>query len=232
MPIESVHSLLDLIALPIPDFVDVSYQILLERRPARAERDERAGAVRAGLGRTRFLADMCMSPEYEQRWDHVLKEGDDVAFVEAMFRRYLNRSADPDGSQHYVNLLGKGKSRSRTARDIASSREAKTERTFWFELNHLVAAERAERHWFRRWFGHGRRSRMLRNVIQEAQMQCRPQFVSVSQPAIAPQSMSFSQPVLISQSNPAAAALASDRLFQGYGSRRVLSRLRHAAGAM
>ncbi|VWX53248.1 DUF4214 domain-containing protein [Novosphingobium sp. 9U] len=220
-----INSVLDLISLPIDDFVDESYRILLSRTPGLPEKTERAGVLRAGLGRIQFLADMGRSPEYLQRHEQMLRTGDDTTFIHALFHRYLNRAPDSDGLHHYTKLLMKGKGRTRIARDVARSREARGKRTFWYELEHLIAVNRAERHWLRRWFGHGPRQRLLRNLGHEALLQHNLTHARVPQHLPAAVAHAALNPHVPDN----AAHLHMDTRNQGHDTRRAMSRLQHAA---
>lgn len=222
-----VNSVLDLVSLPVNDFVDKSYQTLLSRTPSPPEKMERAGALRAGLGRIRFLSDMVQSPEYRTHHELMLRTGDDTAFIHALFHRYLNRSPDSDGLHHYSELLKRGKARARLARDIARSGEARAKSTFWYELEHLIASDRAERHWLRRWFGHSTRQRRLRNLAYEVLLQHNAMH------ARGPQDLpeAFAQGTLNPHAQDDGAHLHMDTQNQGRDTRRAISRLQHAAGS-
>lgn len=222
-----VNSVLDLISLPIDDFVGESYRILLSRIPNPSERTERAGVLRAGLGRVRFLADMVKSPEYQQRHEQMLRTGVDIFFIHSLFQRYLDRAADSEAVHHYTELLMRGKSRTRIARDIAHSREARNKRTFWYELEILIAADWAERHWLKRWFGQGSRQRRLRNLGHEALLQRNSRHEGGAQhwPA------AVVHPTAIPHVSENNAHWHVDTRNQGHDTRRALSRLQHAAGS-
>ncbi len=224
MHTEKVKSVLDLISLQIDDFVDESYRILLNRTPNPSERMERTGVLRAGLGRIRFLADMGQSPEYRRRHEQMLRSSNDTDFIHALFQHYLGRAPDSNGLHHYTESLTKGKSRMRLARDIARSREARGKRTFWYELEHLINIDQAERHWLRRWFGHGTRQRKLRNLRHEALLQHNQRYQGVPQRLpIAAAQPTPNSPVLLSH-------WSMDGRNQGRDTRRAMSRLQHAAG--
>lgn len=221
-----VNSVLDLISLPINDFVDESYRVLLSRIPGPSEKTERAGALRAGLGRIRFLCDMAQSPEYLQRYEQMLLTSDNTAFVHALFHRYLSRAADSEGLNHYTEQLMQGKSHKRLAQDIARSGEARAKRTFWYELEHLIILDRAERHWLWRWFGHGTRVRKLRNLTHEALLRHNPRYEGVSQNWPAGDVHATPSPDVPEN----VAHLHTDVRNQGHDTRRAISRLQHAAG--
>lgn len=223
-----VNSILDLISLPIIDFVEESYRILLNRLPHPQEKTERAGALRAGLGRIRFLSDMTRSPEYRQRCEHMLYTADNAAFVHVLFHNYLNRVPDSDGLQHYAGLLEGGRPRARVMRDIARSREARFKRTLWYELEHLITIDRAEQHWLRRWFGHSTRQRKLLNLGHEALLQHNLMHTMVAQHLRA----EVAHTTLNPSAPDNAAFLHMDSQNQSHDIRRVITRLRHVAGSL
>lgn len=167
MPAVEIASVLDLFALPIPEFVEASYGRMLGRSPDSAEMQERCGALRAGLGRAEFLARLGHSAEFLERHNGAARDQSDGAFLEEVYQRYLGRQIDPQGIEGHLRLLARGKSRKHVVRRIANSREARLKRTFWFELDELLTGERAERHWFKRWFGkHQRRERRRNQMIE------------------------------------------------------------------
>jgi predicted SAM-dependent methyltransferase len=63
------------------------------------------------------------SPEaFRRRLDGA---GDDAAFVDAVYRKYLARAPDPSGRQHLVSLLAQGADRPTIAARVEKSAEAK-----------------------------------------------------------------------------------------------------------
>lgn len=172
MPAENIVSVIDLLALPIPEFVEASYHHMLGRSPQPAEIKAQCGLLRAGHGRSRFLGDLAKSEEYRARRDGALHNQTDSAFLEQVYLQYLGRQIDPQGMAGYLRALARGKSRKRIVKQIAGSREARTRRTLWFELDQLLADERAQRHWLRRWIGnHGRAERSRNRMIEVARLQ-------------------------------------------------------------
>jgi len=165
VPRDDPQSILDLLTLPVSDFVDASYRLLLRRRPGPAEVAEQSGVLHAGLGRIRFLSDLSVSVEY--RAGAASKEQGDAAFLEELYMRYLGRPVDPQGMDRYLGLLARGRSRERIRRTVAGSREARSKRTLWFELDRLLEDERTERYWLRRWFGRSRRRERRKNLMHE-----------------------------------------------------------------
>jgi hypothetical protein len=176
VPTDEIASVLDLLALPIPTFVEAAYQQLLGRSPDPTEIQQRCGALRAGRGRLVFLTDLSMSAEFRDRCDGIRRGQSDGAFLEDVYQRYLGRQIDPQGMDVNLRFLARGRSRKHVMRQIAKSREARTKRTFWFELDALLADELAEKHWFWRWFGRygrreRRRNRMVELTLRHAAMQ-------------------------------------------------------------
>lgn len=222
-----VNSVLDLISLPIDDFVAEAYRLLLGRRPGELERTERVGALRAGLGRVRFLADMGQSQEYRQCHERMLQTGNDDEVIHALFHIYLNRAPDSDGLQHYGGLLKMGRGRAHVARDIARSPEASCARTFRFELENLITIDQAERHWLRRWFGHNKRQGRLHNLEHEVLLQHN--LLHSTVPQILPEEK-VTHPKPSPHVPDNAAYLHMDTRNQGYDARRIISRLQQAAG--
>ena len=221
MHAEDQRSVLDFLALPAPDFVNASYNALLGRLPDPLELRERSGVVRAGLGRIRFLADMTNSPEFRKRHEQAMFDGDDESFIEYNFLRYLNRRPDRDGLSHYAGLLADGRRRERIAKDISRSREARIKRTFWYELEHVLADERAERHWFKRWIGRAKRHKRQRNIMQEAALLHTVTLLPAANHALPPEPEM--RTVVPSFGDPRN---------MGRDARKVLSRMRQSAGVL
>ena len=165
MPADDLQSVLDLLTLPIPDFVDASYQLLLGRHAEPAEIREQSGLLHGGLGRLRFLSGLTLSGEYRKR--AATNERSNAAFLEELYMRYLGRPIDPQGMDKYLSLLSRGRARDRIRRNIAASREARAKRTLWFELDRLLADERMERHWLLRWYGRSERRARRDNLMHE-----------------------------------------------------------------
>lgn len=171
MPDDKVTSVLELLALPMPGFVDAAYRHLLGRAPNSSEIKAQCGLLRAGFGRVRLLADLGRSAEFRQRRENDLRHQSDGAFLEQVYLRYLGRQIDPQGMNGNLRFLARGKSRERVVCQIAASPEARSRRTLWFELEQLVADERAQRHWLHRWVGRQSRTERSRNrMIEVAQL--------------------------------------------------------------
>jgi FkbM family methyltransferase len=219
MASDVIYSILDLLALPISNFVQTSYEMLLGRLPDPLELKERASVLRAGWGRRRLLAEITQSPEFKVRQDRLLHEGDDETFVKQQYRRYLNRVPDSDGLATYLGFLNNGKSRAQIRNKIATSREARIAGTFWFELDLLVADENKDGQRFGRSFGKLKRLNRLRNQELEITHYGRPQY---NGPLREPQ---------MSSDGATTIPLAKvDEAGLGRNARRALSRLRHFAG--
>lgn len=169
MPADHPQSALDLLIMPVSDFVDTSYLLFLGRHPGPSEVSEQSGSLRGGVGRLRFLADLGLSAEHRARRSADVGGGD-TAFLEDLYMRYLGRPIDPQGMDRYMRMLARGKSRKRIFCDVVRSAEARSKRTFWFELDRMLADERAGRHWLRRWHGRARRQARQENRMQEAML--------------------------------------------------------------
>lgn len=167
MRVEDIPSVVDLMALPLTDFVHASYLILLGRAPDPLELKERSGALRRGLGRGRFLGDMSLSAEFRKCQARWLHDGDDKTFIGNVFLRYLDRWADTEALTYYTGICGRH-GRARVVSDIFRSQEARMRSTFWYELDHLLADYRADRHLFLRWIGRTKRRERQCNRANEA----------------------------------------------------------------
>ncbi|WP_420801838.1 DUF4214 domain-containing protein [Sphingobium bisphenolivorans] len=153
---------------------------------------------------------MSRSPEYRQVNRRKLEESDDEAYVADLFVRYLERSPDPAGLRHYTALLRSGRKRTRILADISNSREARVKRTFWFELELLLADELADRHWAARWIGRARRRERQRNRMTEV----------LCQRSIVPLSVSMGE----SAASGATLRTSQRPVVQSYGDTRNLGR--------
>jgi hypothetical protein len=158
-----IRSIIDLLRLPILDFVQASYWMLLGRMPDPSELNTRASLLRSGWGRRRLLADISRSPEFKVREDQAIHEGDEEAFITQLYGTYLHRKPDPNGLATYMDFLRKGKSRADIRKQIATSREARNVGSFWCELEFFMADERTESRRLIRWFGHSKRLNRRRN---------------------------------------------------------------------
>ena len=160
---EDNDSVSQMISLPIAAFVRAAYDKLLGRSPDTNELNSNIGALRCGLGRVHFLNNICNSHEFTERYHQMLNEGSNSAFVSRAFGMYLKRKPDPQGLEHYLEFLEKGKSREIVNRDIAKSKEAKQSYTFWYELDRLLSDHRNSEHPIKRWIGKNRRKQRQSN---------------------------------------------------------------------
>jgi len=164
MPSQTPGTVLALLALPIPDFVQMAYSVLLGRQPEWHEANARGAALRTGWGRVRLLEDIVSSPEFRVKEQELLGDGSARAFVERHYLRYMNRMPDPHGLAHYTKMLDGGTSRDAVRRDIAGSEEALAAGSFWMELDRLLEDERKNMRRFGRWLGLLRRQERRRNL--------------------------------------------------------------------
>ena len=167
MPPDSSHTVLALLTLTMPEFIQESYGILLGRRAEAEEVAARAGALCSGWGRVRLLEDIVRSPEFAARERRLLEDSSDQAFVELTYLRYMNRMPDPHGLAYYIGRLGAGKTRAKVRNDIANSSEARAAYSFWVELERLLSDERKNMRRPARWFGRDRRRERRHNLEME-----------------------------------------------------------------
>lgn len=161
---EENDSVSQMISLPVAAFVSSAYERLLGRSPSVEELRSNTGALRCGLGRISLLENIYKSDEFQTRLQDTLTEGNDEFFVSRMFTMYLSRKPDPQGLQHYLDLLSSGSSREVVRHDIANSIEARNSYSFWYELIRLLNDRRNSLHPFKRWFGKRRRLDRQRNM--------------------------------------------------------------------
>lgn len=154
---EDNDSVNQMLSLPVAAFVQAAYDKLLGRFPDPHELKSNIGAIRCGLGRVHFLDNIHKSDEFHTRFQKMINEGSDSAFVSRAFAMYLKRKPDPQGLEHYLEFLQKGKSREIVNHDIANSKEAKKSYTFWYELDRLLNDQRNSGHPIKRWIGKNRR---------------------------------------------------------------------------
>lgn len=224
MRVENVASVVDLLALPLPDFVEASYVMLLGRAPDLPELKERSGALRRGLGRARFLCDISLSGEFRQYQARWLNEGDEKAFIGNVFERYLGRWADTAALTHYSAICAR-RGRARVVQDIVRSDEARMRSTFWYELDQFLADERADRHWALRWIGRPTRRRRQRNRMAEALAQHRHSTTSVLHEP-------FARSGALSGARSGVRGPSAQTEGMGRHARQILGRIRHVAGAL
>lgn len=167
MNADDISSILDLLALPLPDFVEAAHLVVLERSPNALEIAECSALLRSGSGRHRLLASLRETAECARNREQWLHGPDNETFVNAVFQRYLGRTPDPKGLKYYLNALSRGEGRKKICKDVAESREARSRRTLWFELDQLFTEARNESHMLLRWFGRAGRRRRFRNQLIE-----------------------------------------------------------------
>ena len=164
---QTPRTVVALLALPITDFVQRAYIILLGRQPERHETAARAAALRSGWGRARLLENIVSSPEFGARERLLPGDGSPRAFVERQYFRYMNRAPDAHGLEHYTKMLNSGASLETVRRDIGGSEEARATGSFWTELDRLLEDERKNMQPLGRWFGLLRRQERRRNLELE-----------------------------------------------------------------
>ena len=167
MAADTPDTLLALFAMPLSDFVQASYSILLGRNPEPHEVAARMGVLRTGWGRVRLLENILSSGEYEAHERALLRDATPRAFLERCYMLYLKRMPDTEGLAHFSAMIEAGKPRSDVRADIASSDEAALKGSFWTELDRLVADERKNMQKFGRFFGRSRRAERRRNLDLE-----------------------------------------------------------------
>jgi len=163
MLFEDHDSVSRMLALPVAVFVQAAYKKLLDRLPDPLELKSNIGALCCGLGRVQFLTNIRQSQEFQARDHQLLNEAGDNEFVAREFAKYLGRTPDARGLEHYLKMLKAGKSRELVRRDIANSKEAKRSYTFWYELDRLINDHKISIHPIKRWFGKRRREDRRRN---------------------------------------------------------------------
>lgn len=171
MPSQEVSNIIDLISLPLDQFIIASYNILLERKPDPSELHLHSSALRAGLGRNRIIYEIFSSREYKDRYDSMMMAKSDNDFIGWLYDRYMRRSPDSIGLAHYSNILGGGASRERVKKDIASSREAQSMGGLWIELDRLLEFERQQHKRRRHWLGRYQPSNRQKHQEHEALLQ-------------------------------------------------------------
>lgn len=229
MSFEDNDSVTQILALPVIAFVQVVYKKILDRSPDPQELKSNAGALRCGLGRVHFLANIYKSQEFRCRFQQVIGEGSDNAFVARIFAMYLGRTPDPQGLAHYLMLLQSGQSRELVRRDIAKSKEARRSYTFWYEFERLISDHHNSLHPIKRWFGKSRRDKRQKNrdfeIITSLPVfgidNYAPRKADISCNIEGNSSAHYMQQVSLTKVDDKSLNLRS---------RRILSRLQHASG--
>lgn len=170
MNYHAVKSIVDLLALPAPSFVQESFLMLLGRVPSITEQRDREITLVLGCGRIAMLADIYQAPEAVSYRHAQMRDGSEADFIEQLYLRYLGRSPDPAGLEHYVNLSQR-KGRAAAQADIAVSKEALYYNSMPFELERLVVLYRRSRQGWR-WIGRAKRVEQIKNIESEIAANC------------------------------------------------------------
>lgn len=171
MSSQDINNIIDLMSLPLDQFITTSYNLLLERKPEPSELRLHMSALRSGLGRRKIIFEIYSSPEYKIRVDEIINVKSDDEFIRWLYHRYMHRSPDSAGLSHYSSMLGRGVSRERVKKDIVNSSEARSTGGLWIELDRLLEVERQQHKRSRRWFRRQRSSDRLERQEQEALLQ-------------------------------------------------------------
>jgi len=152
------------------DFIEACFLAILGRRPDPEGLHYYLGRLDAGYSKRSILAQIARSQERTNRETHLLAIPDDAAFLTATYHAILGRSPDPDGFQHYMDILRKSGDRRQIIQDIQTSPEAQGRASelanFYAEINSLVEEERKVQHWFWRWFARGDRLERQLNRLE------------------------------------------------------------------
>ena len=180
MPSEGVAMTLDeLMQLPAERFLRATYKCVLGREPDNQGLGYYMKRLAQGHGRASVVHDLARSEEalrYEKAQD--LDHLSDLQFLEQVFIRFIGRTPDPAGCQHYLKLLKQGKTRLSIARDVCGSEEARnsnTPRRQRLQLGELAMQYQKNRGWLG-WF---RRSERLGRRIEQINFQIGQQFVGM-----------------------------------------------------
>lgn len=169
MPSQDINNVIDLISLPLDQFIIASYELLLNRKPEQFELRLHGSALRAGLGRSKMLFDISLSPEYGVHHNEIMKAKSDEEFIAFLYQQYMHRSPDRTGMVHYSSMLARGVSREQVKKDIVNSNEARLTGGLWAELDRLLETERQQhkrsRRWFRRYRPSNRQERQEQEVL-------------------------------------------------------------------
>ncbi|WP_460989431.1 DUF4214 domain-containing protein [Sphingobium sp. TomTYG45] len=230
MFIEDNDSVSQMLALPLTSFVHNTYRKMLGRSPDALEVKSNVGALRCGLGRIQFLMNICKSQEFRTRNQQLLNQDSDNAFVAREFAMYLGRSPDPQGLEHYLKLLEKGKSRELIHLDISTSKEARQSYTFWNELDRILIDHRNNCHPLKRWIGARRRANRRANRDFELMISSS-ENVFVGKSTYNEQGAQHNADLKLSGFTSHQVSLSKvDRGSLNGDTRKILSRLQHASG--
>jgi len=171
MSSQDINNVIDLISLPLDQFIATSYNLLLGRNPEPSELRVHGSTLRAGLGRGRMLFEIHSSPEYSNRYHQTINQKSDEEFINWLYDRYIHRHPDRTGLDHYLTLLSRGVSREQVKKDIRMSSEAQSTGGLWVELDRLLEFERQQQKRSRRWIRRSRSKDRVQHQEQEALLQ-------------------------------------------------------------
>lgn len=233
MLFEDNDSVSQMLALPVAAFVQAVYGKLLGRLPDTLELKSNIGAIRCGLGRVHFMENVHNSYEFRTRTQKILNDGSDSAFIAREFSMYLGRKPDPQGLEHYLDLLEKGISRKLIHRDISKSKEAKRSYTFWYELDRVLCDYRNSAHPIKRWIGRNRREERKKNqkfeIINNERIPFLESHVKSLDESIDHKEFNNNYGTF-SRRSIQSSLIAVERGNLNGGAKKVLSRLQHASG--
>jgi len=159
------QTILDILALPARDFISHSHWLLFGASPTHEAKITYERRLLCGEDRLSMLVQIYNAAN--KQWQALLQAASNEEFVEALYKRYLHRSADTEGLQFYLEKLQKKERRSVQA-DIATSPEAKKVYTFLNEIERLVAADQDDGRWWRRFSRTQRRKNLQREITLQA----------------------------------------------------------------
>ncbi|WP_294137540.1 FkbM family methyltransferase [Sphingobium sp.] len=171
MSSQDISNVIDLISLPLDQFIATSYNLFLGRNPEPSELRLHSSTLRAGLGRGKMLFEIYSSPEYLNRYNQMIGSKNDDEFISWLYHRYIHRSPDQTGLTHYLSMLRRGTSREQVKKDIGTSSEAQSAGGLWIELDRLLESERQQQKRSRRWIRRSRLTSRLQHQEQEALLQ-------------------------------------------------------------
>lgn len=166
MSSQPAQSIISILSLAAPDFVNRTFRLLLGRAPSAFEQRARERSLYSGFGRIAMFAEIYGSFEATSRREKHRAEGSDTEFIEWLYRNYLGRVADSEGLAHYEALI-KRKGRASVQADLAASNEAIHYQALPYEVERLVKIYRRSRQWWRG-LGRQRWERQIRNIESEA----------------------------------------------------------------
>ena len=121
----TIATLADLLALPIPSFLEHSYLIILGRPPDEDGKGVYTRHLSRGLSKYHVLRSLISSTEHKELYGDLLSTTTgDEEFLQLAFRRHLGRQPDSSGSAAYLAALASGAARSILLASIEQSSEA------------------------------------------------------------------------------------------------------------